>query len=400
MVVICAPYKHLVRQWYDDVQIAFPEATVILVSSENSNWSQQITEAIIKQHYNKNTQIIIISTITSFNLSRFKCEIKKSTQDKLLIVDEAHRFTNRATELKDEYKYMLGLSATPFSGKNSANGLALMNFFGGKVFTLSIEDALNRGYLVPYYYHPIFVNSTEAEEKRFNKESAQIASCFKNGICIDKDKLAVHLRARLRIISMAEEKLDRITELLKFIKEKDHFIIYCGDGHLLDSDNEEIRHIEFVKQKLSLLGFKSSRFTATETMAERMELVDSFNDGAIDALAAIRCLDEGINIPSIKGAMILSSNDDYREFVQRRGRILRTYKDKKYANIYDVVVLPSYDTPKMAEIELRRFYEYARLSINHEALLLRLENLASEYGLVLEDFITKFDEDKELALDD
>lgn len=68
--------------------------------------------------------------------------------------------------------------------------------------------------------------------------------------------------------------------------------------------------------------------------------------------------------------------------------------------IYDVVVLPSYDTPKMAEIELRRFYEYARLSINHEALLLRLENLASEYGLVLEDFITKFDEDKELALDD
>lgn len=400
MVVICAPYKHLVRQWYDDVQIAFPEATVILVSSENPNWSQQITEAIIKQHYNKNTQIIIISTITSFNLSRFKCEIKKSTQDKLLIVDEAHRFTNRATELKDEYKYMLGLSATPFSGKNSANGLALMNFFGGKVFTLSIEDALNRGYLVPYYYHPIFVNSTEAEEKRFNKESAQIASCFKNGICIDKEKLAVHLRARLRIISMAEEKLDRITELLKFIKEKDHFIIYCGDGHLLGSDNEEIRHIEFVKQKLSLLGFKSSRFTATETMAERMELVDSFNDGAIDALAAIRCLDEGINIPSIKGAMILSSNDDYREFVQRRGRILRTYKDKKYANIYDVVVLPSYDTPKMAEIELRRFYEYARLSINHEALLLRLKNLASEYGLVLEDFITKFDEDKELALDD
>lgn len=400
MVVICAPYKHLVRQWADDVQKVFRNAVLILVSSENPQWYKQLTEAIVRQRMYEDTQIIVISTITSFNLSRFKNAMEKSKQDKLLIVDEAHRFTNRANELKNEYKYMLGLSATPFSGKNTANGLALMDFFGGQVFSLSIEDALEKGYLVPYYYYPIFINATEDEEQRFNRESAQIASCFKNGVCIDKDKLAVHLRARLRVISMAEEKIDRILELLKNIKEKDHFIIYCGDGRLHDNDNEEIRHIEFVKQNLSSLGFKSSQFTANETMDERMELVDSFNEGAIDALAAIRCLDEGINIPSIKGAMILSSNDDFREFVQRRGRILRTYKDKKYANIYDIIVLPSYNTPKIAEIEFRRFHEYARLAINKDLLMPQLENLTSEYNLVLEDFITQFDEDKEVNLDD
>ena len=199
---------------------------------------------------------------------------------------------------------------------------------------------------------------------------------------------------------MADEKLERIVELLGHVKEKDHFIVYCGDGRLHDDNDEEIRHIEFVKETLSSLGFKSSQFTASENMMQRMELVESFNEGAIDALAAIRCLDEGINIPSITGALILSSNDDYREFVQRRGRILRTYKDKKFANIYDVVVLPSYATPKMAEIELRRFYEYARLAVNHDPLLLQLEELASDYGLAVEDFVTTFDEGKEADLDE
>ena len=400
MVVICAPYKHLVRQWAEDVEKALPNATLVMVSSENHGWDQQLSESIVRQRLHKDTQIVVISTITSFNLERFRKVIKKSKQDKLLIVDEAHRFTNRPDELNEEYKYMLGLSATPFSGKNTAKGLELMNFFGGQVFNLPIENALERGFLVPYYYYPIFVNSTDSEEERFNKKSAQIASCFKNGICIDPENLALHLRARLRIISMAEEKLDRIVELLGYVKEKDHFIVYCGDGRLYDDNDEEIRHIEFVKQTLSSLGFKSSQFTASENMMQRMELVESFNEGAIDALAAIRCLDEGINIPSISGALILSSNDDYREFVQRRGRILRTYKSKQYANIYDVVVLPSSSTPKMAEIELRRYYEYARLALNKEQLLSQLDNLAADYGLALDDFITIFDDGKEADLDE
>ena len=111
-------------------------------------------------------------------------------------------------------------------------------------------------------------------------------------------------------------------------------------------------------------------------------------------------MDEGINIPSIEGALILSSNDDYREFVQRRGRILRTYKNKKSANIYDVIVLPSSETPKMAEIELRRYYEYARLAMNHKDLLTQLEELSADYKLQLDDYVTKFDEGKEAALDD
>jgi len=135
-------------------------------------------------------------------------------------------------------------------------------------------------------------------------------------------------------------------------------------------------------------------------MAERMQLIEAFNKGDISALVAIRCLDEGINIPSIRSALILSSNDDYREFVQRRGRILRRFKGKDYANIYDVIVLPSSDMDTWATIEFRRYYEYAKLAINRDELLERLEGYMQRYNISKEN-ITSFDfEDVEDGIDE
>lgn len=385
-IVICAPYKHLVKQWAEDVQVAFPNAKLILVSSENPGWEKQITNEIIWSKYHSNSQVIVISTITSFNMKRFDAVIQKYNGDRLLIVDEAHRFTTRPEELHSTYKYMLGLSATPFSGTSAAKGNELMRFFGGQVFNLPIEEALERGFLVPYYYHPIYVYATAEEEERFNKYTRTILGCFRNGVCINRELLVKTLRNRLRVLSMAKEKQTKIRDIIGSFKERDHFVVYCGDGKLFDgSTGEELRHIQSIKRVLSEYGYKASQFTATENMNERMQLVDAFNKGEISALVAIRCLDEGINIPSIKSALILSSNDDYREFVQRRGRILRTYKDKKSANIYDVVVLPKGDVKQWAAIELRRFHEYAKLALNSESLLERLDDLLIEYGLTMED---------------
>ena len=384
--VIIAPYKHLVKQWSEDVQAAFPNATIVLVSSENPEWENQITNQIIKCKYDKNAQLIIISTITSFGLDRFSKAVKKYQGEKLLIVDEAHRFTSRPMELQDQYQYMLGLSATPFSGKSAQKGFELMKFFGGEVFNLPIEDALERHFLVPYYYYPIIVNATADEEDRFNSYSKIILSCFKDNVCIDPDKLVKALRGRLRVISMAQGKMQQIEQIINKIPEKDHFVVYCGDGKLIDQESgEAIKHISAIKQVLSEMDYKASQFTATENMSTRMQLVELFNKGMISTLVAIRCLDEGINIPSIKSALILSSNDDYREFVQRRGRILRLYPGKEYAVIYDVVVLPSSDMSQWASIELRRFHEYAKLAMNWNDLEGQLDDILSMYDLSLDD---------------
>ena len=385
MIVICAPYKHLVKQWYEDVEKAFPEATVIMVSSENPGWDKQISTAVIRNRYNPDSRIIIISTISSFKLPRFGAETAKYTGEKLLIVDEAHRFTDRPEELQSTYQYMLGLSATPFSGKSAARGRELMQFFGGQVFNLPIEEALERGFLVPYYYYPIYVRATAEEEVKFGKYSFMIQSCFENGVCIDSEKLIKALRGRLRVISMAEAKMKNLKAIVREVNEDDHFVVYCGDGKLFDNrTGEELRHINAVKMMLSELGYKTSQFTATEDINTRMQLVDSFNKGEIDVLAAIRCLDEGINIPSIKCALILSSNDDYREFVQRRGRILRTFQGKEHAKIFDVIVLPSSDT-SWAAIELRRFHEYGKLAKNWSELTGEFESLLIQYGLDISD---------------
>ncbi len=403
LLVICAPYKHLVRQWYEDVHNVLPECNIIMVSSENKNWEDEFLNAVYSSKYNNGGTIVVISTIVSFNMPRFSRIADKAKMRRMLIVDEAHRFKNRDRKLQDSYSYMLGLSATPSSKKNDEYGEELMNFFGGQVYNLPIEYAIEKKYLVHYNYYPIFVSATEQEENEFDKYTRLMASCFINGRCIDIEKLAKYKRARLRVISMAEEKITKMEWILSQVREKEHFIVYCGDGKLFDHNSgEEIKHIRYVKEILHKLGYKSSQFTAQEDMKTRMQLVDAFNKGHIDSMVAIRCLDEGINIPSIKGALILSSNDDYREFVQRRGRILRTYTDelsgeeKQIANIYDVIVLPSDHMESFALIELRRFHEYLKLADNKRDYIDFLEELCARYDIEQEELMELNENEEEL----
>ena len=403
LLVICAPYKHLVRQWYEDVRNTFPECNITMISSENPKWDNELLDAIYDSKYGKKKTVIAISTIKSFCTDRFEKIAKKSDLKRMLIVDEAHRFKNRTDQIKETYPLMLGLSATPSSRKNDGFGEQLMNYFGGQVYNLPIEFAIDNGYLVHYNYYPIYVDATYDEEKEFDRYSRLMAGCYRNNKCIDIEGLSRYKRGRLRVISMAQEKRDKIQWILSQIKEEDHFIVYCGDGRLYDENGYEgIRHIQYVKEVLSDAGYRVSQFTADENIKERMQLVKSFNKGTIDSMVAIRCLDEGINIPSIKGALLLSSNDDYREFVQRRGRILRTYtdeysgQDKKVANIYDVIVLPSDNMNRFALIELRRFYEYARLADNKEECLRELEDLAIRYELDMDEIMQTEDNEGDL----
>ena len=400
LIVIAAPYKHLVRQWAEDVNKLFPDAETVLISSENPQWYTISKRLVLAQQYHPEKQIILITTIKSFYSAKFEKVINLSDEEKLLIVDEAHRFTQRPENLRRAYSYMLGLSATPINGKQNESGIALLDFFGGLAYNLPIEEALERNFLVHYNYFPVYVTATSAEEENFNAISSNMAGCFRDGVLIDRERFVKYVRARLRIMGMAEEKLARIKTFVDQIKEKDRFVVYCGDGRLFDEQDEEIRHIQFVQNQMDDMGIRTSQFTANENMDRRMELVDMFNKQEIDALVAIRCLDEGINIPSIKSALILSSNDDYREFVQRRGRILRKYKGKKSADIYDVVVLPSAMCPKMAIIELRRYYEYAKLALNKEERLAELQTLLSQYGLRLEDIMFNTDLEVEVDLDE
>ncbi|MCL2249235.1 MAG: DEAD/DEAH box helicase family protein [Oscillospiraceae bacterium] len=396
IVVICVPYKHLVQQWYEDVKKVFSEARIIKVSSENAAWEKEIKEEVIRSRHYPDNRIVIISTIMSFNKERFEDVLSTSSRKRLLIVDEAHRFVARPDWLLTKYDYLLGLSATPYTGINTALGDELMDWFGGSVYNLPIEFAINNGYLIPYSYYPIYVNATKQEEDDFTSIVGRIAACFNaRGILVNFDEFIKLRRRQLRIISMAEEKIMLIDSILDEVLERDHFICYCGDGRLFDDEGNELRHIQFVKRHLDAHGYRPAQFTATENMVKRMDIIDRFNSGEVTALAAIRCLDEGVNIPSIKSALILSSNDSLREFVQRRGRILRKHSGKESAKIYDVIVLPSSATPRIALLEFRRFYEYARLSTNADELLEDMKTKLSAYEITFEQIIGEISPDVE-----
>lgn len=397
--VIAVPYKHLVSQWAEDVKEFFPDAAIHIVHGEIKNAETRIYASYL-QALKKYRPIIVITTIKSFLLERYVNLYDKIDFDKLLIVDEAHNFANQISDdLSIKYPYKLGLSATPVFGTDEEKTNRLLSWFGGQVVDLPIEKALGK-YLVNYEYHPIFVNATESDEKKFSKATTLMLSgidLVRNKI-IDEEKFTLGYRGRLRAISMAEEKHERIAEIFSNIEDKDHTIIYCSDGRsLFDGKQDEMRHLEYILQLIntscltSVGSGKASKFTATEDIQERMQLIDSFNKGYIEYLVAIRCLDEGINIPSIKSALILSSNDNYREFVQRRGRILRLYPGKDIANIYDVIVLPSIANKSFAQIEFRRYYEYSRLALNSETLLNQLDSYLSRYDLTYEDI--KFNND-------
>lgn len=396
--IIAVPYKHLASQWAEDVKSFFPEASVQIIHGEISDGETKVFASYLqsKQNYKP---IIVITTIKSFFLDRYVRLYDKIEFDKLLIVDEAHNFINAIDEqLYNKYPYKLGLSATPVFGRNETKTALLLDWFGGQVIDLPIEKALGK-YLVNYEYHPIFVNATPEDEQKFANATKRMLSGMDliSNTIIDEEKFTLGYRGRLRAISMAAEKQERIGEIFSHIEDKDHTIIYCSDGKLWYEGNKktnelyEIRHLEHILKLINnsclAVNGKASKFTATETVDERMRLIDAFNKGYIEYLVAIRCLDEGINIPSIKSALILSSNDNYREFVQRRGRILRLHEGKEIAHIYDVIVLPSIGNDAFAKIEFRRYYEYGRLAINKDILMKQLDGYLSRYNLTLENIM-------------
>ena len=161
------------------------------------------------------------------------------------------------------------------------------------------------------------------------------------------------LLQRARIIAGSKGKLKKVIELLKQQKEKNgninNTLVYCGATTVNDysykensDDFDEVKQVDFMRKKIKeeIRGINVSKFTSTESQEERRLIKDQFIKKEINIIVAIKCLDEGVNIPSIHTAYILASSTNPREYVQRRGRVLRSAKGKEFAIIYDFITLP------------------------------------------------------------
>jgi superfamily II DNA or RNA helicase len=173
-------------------------------------------------------------------------------------------------------------------------------------------------------------------------------------------------------------------------KETSHTLFYCSDGSQESGHRSSLRQLKAVAKILGAeLGYKVSTYTAHTSLTEREILRQQFESGELQGLVAIRCLDEGVDIPAIQTAVILSSSSNPRQFIQRRGRVLRPHPGKERATIFDMIVLPPDLDREAIEVErnllkkeLRRFVEFADLADNAGEARMQLLNLQKRYGLL------------------
>lgn len=205
--------------------------------------------------------------------------------------------------------------------------------------------------LTPYDYYPIVVYLTESELNEYNELSKKIKKetrIDEKGKTYFSKKGEILLIERARIIAGATNKIKALKKELQKYKEKNNILVYCGATNILQEEEDssitnekDIRQIDAVKEMMYReLKMKVDRFTANESIKERIEIKERFISGKIQAIVAIKCLDEGVNIPGIKTAFILASTTNPKEYIQRRGRVLRIAPNKEYAEIYDFITLP------------------------------------------------------------
>ena len=408
-IIVC-PYQHLVEQWVEDILKFNIEPIIGYSESSQKDWQKRLKDAIRDQKLKVRGKefFCFICTNATFSSDYVQTQLAKIKSDTLLMVDEAHNFgaPYLSCLLFDNYKYRLALSAT-LERHNDEEGTAKLNdFFGEKCIEYTLDRAIEEKKLTKYKYYPVVVTLTEEELEAYDNLSYEIGKCMikgKNGkmkLSSRGEKLALK---RSRIVAGARNKVTMLEEVIQpYIQDK-HILVYCGATKGLeqnqdrsDVDSEDIRQIDMVTGLLgNKLGMDVSQFTSKESVEEREVLKREFSIGdTLKVLIAIKCLDEGVNIPKIKTAFILASTTNPKEYIQRRGRVLRLAEGKEYAEIYDFITLP-YGIEEVTSLtaaqvkrnstlvknELRRAEEFSRIAVNMVESASLIDEIKDAYGI-------------------
>ena len=419
LIIVC-PYQHLVEQWVEDIVLFGMKPIIGYSSSIQRSWKKNLESAIRDQKLKvrKREFFCFVTTNATFSSEFVQNQLSKIRSDILLMVDEAHNFgaDNLRRLLLPNYKYRLALSATLDRHGDPEGTEALYRYFGGKCIEYSLEKAIGEGKLTPYKYYPVIVSLSDIELQEYDNLTTQIAKCLtkdQRGKTVLSEKGKRLALQRSRLVAGASGKIQALEKyIMPYIEDK-HILVYCGATTVFDGnqenmqiDNDEIRQIDLVTDLLgNKLHMKVSQFTSKENVEERNILKREFADGSnLQALIAIKCLDEGVNIPKIKTAFILASTNNPKEYIQRRGRVLRLAEGKDYAEIYDFITLPR----KLDEVtgiteeqmkreltlvknELCRAEEFARIALNSVTALAIIDDIRTAYDL--QDYIINYEEE-------
>ena len=385
-VIIAVPYQHLVDQWMEDAKEFGLQP--LLAYKRKADWLNKLHQQVLEFNRQDRKVISVITTHATFIDDDFQKAIGKLQSSSLLIADEVHHLGAERSRiaLPETLSARLALSATPDRWFDDAGSAALRRYFGETVFRFTLSDAIRLGILVPYIYYPQLIELTLDEMAEYQQLSDQIAKLA--AILASKQdegleqRLERLLMQRSRLLNSASEKLTALRNLISKTPDAHHTLFYCSPEQI-----DEVCHIVGWEA-----GWGINRFTAEEPNDVRQQLLADFDDQNIQALVAMKCLDEGVDVPNTRTAYILASSSNPREFIQRRGRVLRRAPNKNEATIYDFIVIPpqswysqsSTNSDKsIVERELRRFKEFADSAQNKHQALSIVWDIAKQYGIHL-----------------
>lgn len=347
-IVIVAPYQHLVEQWVEDIN-AFGVHPIVAYSYPGQNWRKQFKDAVAAYNSGAIDNFCIITTNATFALDDFQAILRKFRRNYCFVVDEAHNFGAEKLSmlLPKKARYRLALSATIERHRDEKGTAALRNFFGKTCISFTLKEAIDQGFLTEYYYHPVLTYLDEDELEEYNELTRKI---IKNGggskeNCERNEYVELLLIKRARIIAGCKAKIGKLLEVIEPYKNSSYILVYCGatkyDGSLSEETSQLMQIDEVNRRLYTELGMSVRKFTSSENKEERAEIRQMFASGSeLQVITAIKCLDEGVNIPAIRTAFILASSTNPKEYIQRRGRVLRKSPGKKYAEIFDFITLP------------------------------------------------------------
>lgn len=384
ILLIVVPYKHLVTQWSDEcINFGFKPIKIVESSRE---WEPEFARQIQVYRMGLINNVCIVATNSALVSNKFSFILNEVWNETLIIIDEVHHAGSPVMQKKLplEAPWRLGLSATPIRNYDELGTDTLLNYFGEIIFEFGLEKAIGK-FLTPYYYYPIPVAMTEEEFGEYCILTRQLGK-FVHSTEGEMPEIAKRIAIkRARIQNNSITKLEWLRNNISKYQNISYTLFYVGES-LFDP----------VKQLLGVdKRIRIHEFTQRQNNLERQNIINLFSKGDLQALVAMKCLDEGIDVPPTREAYFLASSGNPREFIQRRGRVLRLFEGKEFAIIRDLISIPPIEFIEMGKMhpdysairssfvrEYKRIKEFASLAINRYQALEPMFEIAQKLELL------------------